>query len=73
MGVRNPRDMGPPNMKAKKDRSSSALLPMDALAVRPYFEDDLAELVAAVPASMLYTLAGMVYARLLPCDSQGVR
>lgn len=41
------------------------LLPMDAMAVRPYFEEDLAALVAQVPVCMAGELARMAAWRAL--------
>lgn len=39
------------------------LLPMDAMAVRPYFEEDLAALVAQVPVCLAPYLANLASLR----------
>lgn len=65
------RPIGVANMQARFATATATatefhdgtLLPMDAVAVRPHLEDDLAELVAAVPATMLGTLVRMVFDR----------
>lgn len=39
--------------------TDGTLLPIDAMAVRPYLEEDLAELVAQVPVCLAMELARM--------------
>jgi hypothetical protein len=48
--------------------TDGTLLPMDAIAVRPYWEEDLAALVAQVPICLAGELARMAAWRALGMD-----